>query len=148
MNKPENQPAIPEVFDKRVIVLDDETEVRRAIALALKLLRQHEVHEFATAVEANHFFHSRGCDLIVTDLRMPHQTGLEFARSIRIQSQQIPILLVTAHLEDVGNAPDALNAVNRILFKPFDVKELVRCADELLGRPAAVTAASTSSLPA
>lgn len=75
------------------------------------------------------------CDLIILDVMMPGETGIEFARKLRAQrSSNIPILMLTA----MGEADDRIAGLevgaDDYLVKPFEPKELLLRISNILKR--------------
>lgn len=95
---------------------DDDALLREGIASILGRAGYDVVGQAGDAVELAGLVRERTPDLVVTDIRMPpsHTTdGLEAARTIRNESPQIGILLLSAHVE-VETAVDLLEDGQRI----------------------------------
>lgn len=78
-------------------------------------------------------------DLIVLDLMMPGETGLEFARSLR-QGNGIPILMLTAMAETNDRIRGLESGADDYLVKPFEPRELVLRINSILRRVPAASA--------
>ena len=64
-------------------------------------------------------------DVLLTDIRMPGQSGLEMLRKIHVSRPQLPVIVMTAH-SDLGNAVSAYeNGAFEYLPKPFDIDQVV-----------------------
>jgi two-component system OmpR family response regulator len=119
----------------RVLVIDDEAEVRSVVARALRA----DGHAVATAedLESARERVAEGTDLIVLDLRLPDGFGLELCRELRADGSTVPILLLTA-LSQVALRVEGLDAgADDFLGKPFAVAEL-RARVRALGRRGAL----------
>ena len=119
----------------RVLVIDDEAEVRSVVARALRA----DGHAVATAedLESARDRVAEGTDLIVLDLRLPDGFGLELCRELRADGSTVPILLLTA-LSQVALRVEGLDAgADDFLGKPFAVAEL-RARVRALGRRGAL----------
>lgn len=115
----------------RVLVIDDEADVRSVVARAL----QADGHAVSTAadLEAARERVAFGADLIVLDLRLPDGFGLDLCRELRAEGSMVPILLLTA-LSQVAFRVEGLDAgADDFLAKPFAVAEL-RARVRALGR--------------
>jgi two-component system phosphate regulon response regulator OmpR len=70
---------------------------------------------------------------------MPHESGLEFARSLRSESQ-VPILMLTARAEPEQRIEGLETGVDDYLAKPFDPRELLLRVANVLRRGVTVPA--------
>lgn len=119
----------------RVLVVDDEADVRSVVARALRS-DGHVVstaEDLATARERA----SEGAELLVLDLRLPDGFGLALCRELRGAGSTVPILLLTA-LSQVALRVEGLDAgADDFLAKPFAIAEL-RARVRALGRRGAL----------
>jgi CheY-like chemotaxis protein len=115
---------VVELKDIRVLVVDDQENMRRILGALLRafgFLHIRECEDGAKALEAVPQFRP---DIIVTDFCMPHLDGIAFARQVRALKDQglahAPILMVSghAHMKQVMAARDA--GVNEFLAKPVN----------------------------
>jgi two-component system OmpR family response regulator len=120
----------------RVLVVDDEADVRSVVARALRA----DGHAVASAPDlegARAQLAEGGTDLVVLDLRLPDGFGLDLCRSLRAEGSTIPILLLTA-FSQVALRVEGLDAgADDFLGKPFAVAEL-RARVRALGRRGAL----------
>jgi two-component system phosphate regulon response regulator OmpR len=122
-----------------VLVVDDDTRLRELLKsfLSRSGLRVSTAGNAAQArqqLDALHF------DLIVLDVMMPGQTGLEFAGELR-QTSDVPILMLTAMGDPKDRIAGLEKGVDDYLGKPFEPRELLLRIQSILrrGRPAAET---------
>lgn len=116
----------------RVLVVDDEDEIRRAVGRALAG-RDYEVSEAADGEEALTATASWQPDLVVLDLNLPGMDGLEVCKHLRRRSQ-VPILVLSVR-EDESDKVAALDlGADDYLTKPFGVEELMARVRALLRR--------------
>ena len=109
---------------KHILVVDDDNRLRR---LLHRYLNQNDfiVSEAEDPVQAKELMKSFDFDMLILDVMMPHQTGFDFARNLRTQSIQTPIIMLTA-MGDVNNRITGLESgVDDYLPKPFEPKELL-----------------------
>ena len=119
---------------RSVIVVDDQPNVRRSMALVLRH-EGHTVVEAATAAEALEAVASGPADVVVTDVRLESSTdGVELMRRIKQRDEHVQVVLVTAF----GTIDDAVGAMRGgaydYLTKPADPNRLsltVRRAAEM-----------------
>jgi len=119
----------------RVLVVDDEEDVRSVVARALRA-DGHAVAVAADLEEARERV-TDGTDLVVLDLRLPDGFGLDLCRELRAAGSTLPILVLTA-LSQVALRVEGLDAgADDFLAKPFAVAEL-RARVRALGRRGAL----------
>lgn len=143
MSNPRESP-VPKAGTRipRVLVVDDEADIREL--LELTLVRMGLDVDQATGVEAARtLLGERRYDLCLTDMRMADGDGLELVRHIAERGIDVPIAVITAH----GSADNAVAALKAGAFdylgKPVGLEQLrtlVRSAIEVpaRGRGAAV----------
>src|ERR1700746_1396530 len=107
-----------------ILIVEDEAKMRRLIELELadQGFRAQTVADAETAlklVNANQF------DLIVTDLKLPGMSGIEFLQTVKRANAAIPIIIMTA-FGTVESAVEAMKAgASDYVLKPFSLAELV-----------------------
>jgi two-component system, OmpR family, response regulator len=107
----------------RLLVVDDDPGVRDLLVRALER-DGHEVSSAACAREARFELSSRPADVMVLDLGLPDENGLELCESLRASGHPVAILMLTAHGE-VARRVRALDAgADDFLAKPFALEEL------------------------
>ena len=114
----------------RIVVMDDEEGVRHVLARALEL-QGHEVLEFEDARPALDEVNFKAVDLVVTDLQMP-TTGDQVIRELKERGVDVPVMVLSGHLDN--EKADALRAlgVRRVMSKPFDLFGLLEAVEECL----------------
>ncbi len=121
----------------RVLVIDDEEVVRRAIGLALSRAGHHvrlaEDGAVGLALLADH-----GADLVITDIIMPDMAGIETIAELRQHHPKLPVIAMsgggrTANFQFLEVARH-LGAVHT-LRKPFDTSELLAAIAACVGAP-------------
>lgn len=116
----------------RVLVVEDDANVRRSLRLALQEEGYH-VDDVGDAEEALRMFEASEPDLLMVDIMLPRVSGLDLCRQIR-QTSQVPIILVTAK-DDSHDVVAGLEAgADDYVTKPFVFKELAARARALLRR--------------
>jgi FixJ family two-component response regulator len=107
-----------------VFVIDDDAEVRAAIAGLLKF-EGLKCEAFPTAQEFLRNPLSDGPACLVLDVRLPGMTGLDVQRELVAASVKIPIIFITGH----GDIPMTVKAMKsgavEFLTKPFDDQALL-----------------------
>nr|AAY90014.1 predicted nitrogen regulation protein VV0196 [uncultured bacterium BAC13K9BAC] len=109
-----------------VWIIDDEESIRTICTSALEDL--FNVESFSSASEALLALNSTTPDLIITDIKMPGMSGLEFLDKVSEKFPNLPTIIITAH----ANIDNALSAYKggafEYLTKPFDINEIRKLA--------------------
>ena len=107
-------------------IIDDEESIRTICTSALEDL--FNVESFSSASEALLALNSNKPDLIITDIKMPGMSGLEFLNKVSEKFPNLPTIIITAH----ANIDNALSAYKggafEYLTKPFDIDEIRKLA--------------------
>lgn len=114
-----------------VLVADDDKDILQLLRLRLELLG-YGVVQAANGVEALELAREKNPALAILDVMMPGLDGLEVARQLRAANSRIPIMLLTARIQesDVSAGLDA--GADAYLGKPFDATDLRNKVEELL----------------
>lgn len=119
----------------RVLVVDDEEQIRRAVGRALTA-RDYIVEMAADGEEALAVARTFDPDLVVLDLNLPVLDGLSVTRQLRTWSS-VPILVLSVR-EDEADKVAALDlGADDYLTKPFGTDELMARVRALLRRAGA-----------
>jgi len=104
------------VHPLRILVVDDEQSVLRAVRMSLEFCG-YEVITCTSGPKAVDLYKSSKFDAVVTDYAMPDMKGDELAAIIKEICPECPILLLSAHAEML--ARKRLELVDCVLSKPF-----------------------------
>ena len=115
-----------------ILVVDDDDRLR---SLLVSFLSDHclLVTGAKDAADARARLVGLEFDLIVLDLMMPGESGLEFARHLR-KTSNVPILMLTAMNEPEDRIQGLEDGADDYLGKPFEPKELVLRINNILRR--------------
>jgi CheY-like chemotaxis protein len=115
----------------RLLVVDDEPDILDALRDTLE--DHHAVTTASTGWGALEIMRVDPIDLLITDQRMPHMTGLQLIMRARIDHPDLLAVVLTAYTHPLDLA-QALNQGNvyRILTKPWDRAELLATIDGAL----------------
>ena len=117
---------------KRVLVIDDEPQIRKLLRISLEK-KDFSVHEASTGFEGLQAIQSVRPDIILLDLNLPDMEGSKVLADIRSWSS-IPVLIISVrNLEgDIVSLLDG--GADDYLTKPFNVEELVARMNAALRR--------------
>lgn len=120
---------------KRVLVVDDEADIRELLDLTLARMGL-QADCAGSLAEARQLLANHSYQLCLTDMRLPDGEGLELVRHIADTVADLPVAVITAH----GSAENAVSALKAGAFdyiaKPVSLDQLrgmVKSALELPG---------------
>ena len=118
--------------DAHILVVDDDERLR---ALLQRYLTQNglRVSVAADAAEARALMKSIAFDLLILDVMMPGESGLDFAQDVRSRSA-VPILMLTAQGDPEHRIAGLERGADDYLAKPFEPRELLLRVEGLLRR--------------
>lgn len=115
-----------------VLIIDDEPEVREAVA---HMLKGHNVLTAADGHDGMALCHNAKPDLVILDIVMPRKEGMETIIDIRKNWPDLPIIAMSGGWrefhKDYLNDALALGA-NKVLVKPFAPDEFRRIVGEFV----------------
>ncbi|HEV7251800.1 MAG TPA: response regulator transcription factor [Mesorhizobium sp.] len=117
-----------------LLVVDDDTRIR---TLLKQFLGENgfRVTVAGTATEARRKLAGLDFDLVVLDVMMPGETGVELTRALRAE-KNVPILMLTALSETDSRIAGLEAGADDYLTKPFDPRELILRINNIIRRGA------------
>ncbi|NKC31821.1 response regulator [Falsiroseomonas selenitidurans] len=128
-----------------IIVCDDETDLREAVAEYLTR-RGFDVRQAGDGAELRRLLAERMADLVVLDIALPAEDGLSLARALRAESD-IGIVMLSAAGDVVDRVVGLEVGADDYIAKPVDLRELLARLRAVLRRREA-TAAALGAAPA
>ncbi|MHC1744180.1 MAG: response regulator [Syntrophobacteraceae bacterium] len=129
-------PSLPRGTE-HILVVDDEPFLAQALKQMLERLG-YTVECRSNGIEALEAFRHRRekqrFDLVVTDLTMPHMTGIELAEELLELEPTLPILLCTGFSEKMDARRAESYGITGFLMKPIPQKELASTVRQVLDR--------------
>ncbi len=117
----------------KVLVVDDEPNVRKSLALALRH-EGYDVETAGSAEEAEVVLRDECFGLVLTDLRLPGHGGLELLRQIKQELPGTEVVVMTA-FGTIEGAVEAMRlGARHYLSKPFETRTLIDTVDAALRR--------------
>jgi DNA-binding response OmpR family regulator len=112
----------------RVLVIDDQAEVRTMISIVLRV-NHFEIVEAASAEAALKEFDGSSFDLAIVDIFLQGTNGLEVITKMRERVPDLPVVAISGmmSLDFVSTPPELANVV--CLQKPFRPHDLVRAIE-------------------
>ncbi|NIA13668.1 MAG: response regulator [Nitrospiraceae bacterium] len=107
-----------------ILVVDDENGPRQALRMLLK--EDHDVHLAEDVQTALNILEQKPVDLVITDIRMPQQTGVDLLQLVKESHPETQVIILTgfAHLDTAMQAVEY--GAFAYLEKPFDNETMLR----------------------
>jgi DNA-binding response OmpR family regulator len=130
----------------RILVIEDDDSVRQIVSRVLDQAG-YTVTVAADGREGTILFHDELPDLVITDMVMPVQDGIETIRQIRAAQPEAKIIAIS------GGSPIIHNNLSRMVrrlgamefvSKPFDPDEFLETIARCLGMPSKETTSSAA----
>lgn len=126
----------------RVLVVDDQVEMRKSVCRALKI-EGHEVLEASDGISGLEIVKKDNLGLIISDLRMPEMDGLEFLQKVK-KIKQIPFILMTGFSQAIEATEAYKIGVDGFLQKPFQNKDLLNCIADVIAARTSITESNST----
>ena len=119
----------------RVLVIDDDKHMRILLRQVMEMAG-YEVTVAGDGREGMELQRARPADLVITDLIMPEQEGLETIGTLKKEFDEVKIIAISGggRIGPEAYLPTAKElGADRIFTKPFDIQAILAAARELLG---------------
>jgi PAS domain S-box-containing protein len=121
----------------RILLVDDESSIvdwtsQVLLKLGYKVVGLKNSHEALEKFKKT----PNDFDLVITDMAMPHMTGLELSNKIIALRPDIPIILCTGFSEGLTSKMIKNNGILEMVMKPMIASELAQAVSKALGREA------------
>jgi PAS domain S-box-containing protein len=113
----------------RILVIEDEDDVRQLLFDILSS-EGHEVEVASDGIEGLDLFKERDFDLVCTDLGMPKVSGWQVAEEIKRIGRKVPVAIITGWDVNIMESELKEKAVNFVIQKPFQVKQVLSLVKE------------------
>jgi CheY-like chemotaxis protein len=121
--------------NKRILIIDDEDDIREIAKLSIELVRQWEVITASSGQEGLHTAAVEHPDAILLDVMMPDMDGLMTYQRLQetTETRNIPVVLLTAKIQETDYRRFLDLGVHGVLAKPFDPLKLADQLTKTLG---------------
>ncbi|HTQ28304.1 MAG TPA: response regulator, partial [Puia sp.] len=109
---------------KSILLVEDEENLHEALKLNLEL-EQYEVTSAFDGPQALKSIQQEYFDLIILDVMLPGMDGIDVTESIRVQNNQVPILILSAKNTSADRVLGLKKGADDYLTKPFNLEELL-----------------------
>ncbi|NTV66015.1 MAG: response regulator [Oscillochloris sp.] len=117
---------------KRILVVDDDADIRRIVTLALSDDSPYQVHAVSSAEAALLHIGRQPVDLLFTDIKMPGMSGIDLVRRVRELDPNTAVIIFTVSPEELTPDRAAELKIDCLLAKPVEPDILRQTVDTLL----------------
>ncbi len=113
---------------KRVLIIDDDTGIRKITQIALKAIAAWEVIEAVSGQTGLDLAEAEQPDAILLDVMMPGMDGIATLHHLKAnpKTNAIPVILLTAKVQVSEQQEFATLPIAGIIVKPFKAPDIVR----------------------
>jgi DNA-binding NtrC family response regulator len=108
---------------EKILVVDDEKSILDLLTVVFKK-EGFTVFTSLSAVKAIELIDKEDIDIILTDIKLPHMSGMDILKHVKENKPDIPVIMITAY----GTIKQAVQAFKQgaldYVLKPFDMDEL------------------------
>lgn len=119
--------------NRRILIIEDDPHIAEGIELNLSL-QGHEVKVAMNGIEGLEAWKQWCPHLIVLDLMLPGIDGMQILKTIRLEDERLPILILSAKVEPSDRVEGFLDGVDDYMTKPFSLEEFLLRVKRLLTR--------------
>lgn len=131
-----HQPFIPlKMGGMRITLVEDNASLRKGITYRLQD-EGHSVDSLSDGLEASNFLRLEASDLVILDINLPGQSGLDVLRDMRKRDDPRPVILLTARAKTEDRVQGLDAGADDYLVKPFAMEELTARVRALARRKA------------
>ena len=123
----------PKNLRMTIVIADDDAHVRKFLATVLTRAG-YDVIEAANGREADETIRSRRVDLLVTDLVMPEQEGIETILALRKSNASLKIVAISGAFEGRYLEAVASLGADATILKPVSPRDLLNTVSAVLAR--------------
>lgn len=116
----------------KILVIEDDDGLRELLGAFLQEVG-HDVVLASDGLEGMECMDREPFDLIIVDVMLPYVSGIGLVKLSKERSPEVPVVCITGY----GNSPEKLaqqEHADRVLSKPFDLKDLAAAVETLLER--------------
>jgi DNA-binding response OmpR family regulator len=110
---------------KKILMVDDDADLREALADQLVLTEEFDVFEAGDGAEGLKKAREQDYDIVILDVGLPDMDGRELCRLMRKQGVKCPVLMLTGHATDSDQILGLDAGANDYIAKPFKLPVLL-----------------------
>lgn len=114
-----------------ILLAEDQAMVRSALAALLALEADYQITQAADGEQAWQLLQQQRFDVMLTDIEMPHRSGIELAQWMQQHQAEVPVIIITT-FGRAGYIKRALDAnVRGFLLKDAPVEQLIAAIEQI-----------------
>lgn len=117
--------------DKTILFLEDNIEFAANTTDLLQVFVK-DVYHSQSIVEANKILHSNPIDIIICDIKLKNENGLDFIRDFREKNTKIPIVVISGHKDEEFLFRAIPLGLTAYLLKPIKYEMLINALKQCL----------------
>jgi len=117
--------------DTTILLVEDEENLHEALKLNLEL-EGYQVVSAMDGMQAVKTLQNQYFDLMILDVMLPEMDGIEVLESIRIQNNELPVLILSAKNSSADRIMGLKKGADDYLTKPFNLEELLLRVQKLI----------------
>ncbi|MGI9536404.1 MAG: response regulator transcription factor [Desulfocapsaceae bacterium] len=118
---------------KRILIIEDDRHIAEGIELNLSM-QGHQVKVAQNGIDGLEAWKQWCPHLIVLDLMLPGIDGMQILKSIRLEDERMPIIILSAKVEPSDKIDGFTDGVDDYMTKPFSLEEFLLRVNRLLTR--------------
>ncbi len=119
--------------ETRILVAEDDANLLHGLVATLESEGYHAVPA-ADGERAFMLLKSERFDLVILDIMMPGKSGFDLCRAVRSRDETVPVLMLTAKVEEIDKVVAFELGADDYVTKPFSIRELLARIAALLRR--------------
>ncbi|MBS1567570.1 MAG: response regulator transcription factor [Bacteroidetes bacterium] len=118
-------------LDTTILLVEDEENLHEALKLNLEL-EGYQVVSATDGLQAVKALQNQYFDLMILDIMLPGMDGIEVLEAIRVQNNDIPVLILSAKNTSADRVLGLKKGADDYLTKPFNLEELLLRVQKLI----------------
>lgn len=114
-----------------ILITDDDLSLREVLEIALTK-KGHRAFSAPDSTTALNILHKESIDLILLDLRLGQESGIDLLVRIREIWAEVPVIMVTAYADTKSAIAAMKHGAKDYISKPFDLDDLLHTVDRAL----------------
>ncbi len=118
---------------KKILIIDDEPKIRKVIVSQIKSGGKC-AFEASNRHEAFKIIASENIDIVICDIKLEDDNGIEILREIRKSNPDLPVIMLTGYIDSENIDLSRKIGCTDILLKPVRKEKLIESIDKALGK--------------